>query len=55
MSARSSGGYWVSFERKMAKNMLLKFDMLGVDFIRVSGKDGKTHIPFSSILAIDID
>ena len=55
VTPKSTGGYVVSFERKMARYMRLKFDMLGVDFIRLSGKDGKTHIPFSSISAIDID
>ncbi len=55
VSPKSSGGYWISFEKRLVKDGRLTFDMLGVDFIRVSSKDGKTHIPFSSISAIDID
>jgi hypothetical protein len=55
--AHSSGsGMWfVSLQKRFAKTRRFKFDMLGVDFIRLSNKEGKIYIPFDSIGQLSTD
>ena len=50
-----TGTLKVSFEKRFAKQRAFKFDMLGVDFIRLSSKLAKSYIPFSAIKEINTD
>lgn len=49
----TNGRWFLSFQKKERKPY--KFDMLGVDFLRLFSKEQKFLIPFSAIREISID
>jgi hypothetical protein len=51
----TDAGWRISFQKRDQRFIRFKFDMLGTDFVRLSGKDGVTIIPFSSIREISGD
>ena len=52
-SLTANGKWFVSFTKHFAKSRSYKLDMLGADFIRITNKESKTYIPFSSIREIN--